>query len=178
MERKEHCNGYLCDSFYAATMDSTPVLFFLFLGVPLPQNNLQNIEMSEYYWLLHTFSAFLLVPIFEELFCRVYLLEFLYQTSLDTNKKSITDKINDTMDQYPQNLKNLNFNAFSILGVLLFFTVGHGSLEYLSCILYFGATQIVYRYTGSLSVCIAIHAFTNLSIAFLVKYYHWEFLWF
>ncbi|WP_372367476.1 type II CAAX prenyl endopeptidase Rce1 family protein [Candidatus Uabimicrobium sp. HlEnr_7] len=154
-----------------------PYYTFFNITDSFPKQTLATIANPEFYWILRTLASVILVAIFEELFFRVYLLEFLFQAQQNKHT-SIIDKCGDTLNNKPQDLKVLPLNKYSIIGTIFLFTLGHSVSEYISCILYFSITLVIYKYLRSLWVCIIIHALTNLGIAVLVKYWGMNFLWF
>ena len=114
---------------------------------------------------LHLVNAVVLVALFEELLLRVYLMEWSCQAHERRNGRNFLDALIVTLDEKPADRTCLPLNLASVLFTTTIFTLGHAPAEYLSAILYFLFTTWIYRRTGSLRVCIGIHAVTNLLLA-------------
>ncbi|BBM84820.1 CPBP family intramembrane glutamic endopeptidase [Candidatus Uabimicrobium amorphum] len=154
-----------------------PFYYYLSFTDSFSSQKLSLVTNGEIYWWLRTFASVILVAIFEEIFFRAYLLEYLHQ-SQQSDKSSIVDKCSSTLEEKPQDLSKIPLNLYSVVGTMIIFTLGHSTAEYISCVLYFTATLLIYKYLRSFAVCIWTHAFTNLGIAILVKYWGMDFLWF
>lgn len=156
-----------------------PLRFFVSLnpGNPSP-SDLMGLPCADIYFYLRLFNSVILVAIFEELLCRVYLLEFLHQAGNNKNISSFVDRLLSPLDLKPVNLSKLPFSLYSIVGATVFFMMGHDINSYISAILYFSLTNVLYWRTRSLWVCVLVHAFTNLAVGLLVKYNGLNFLWF
>ena len=154
-----------------------PFYYYLLFTNSFSQQKLLLVVNSDVYWWLRTFASVILIAIFEEIFFRVYLLEYLYQTQ-QSDKTSVVDKFSHTLGENPQDLNAPPLNFYSVVGTTLIFTLGHSSAEYISCVLYFAMTLLMYKYLRSFAMCILTHAFTNLGIALLVRYGGMDFLWF
>ena len=129
-----------------------------------------------YFW-LRIFNSVVLVALFEELFTRAYLLGWFHQAGRQRREKGVIDALVDTFDETPEMITRLPISAFSVILATLVFAGGHQPHEYLSAVLYFALTTWLYHRSGSLWVCILVHAFTNLTIAFLARYGGMGFLW-
>lgn len=121
---------------------------------------------SLFLWGLRALSSGLLVPFFEELFCRAYLGEFFHQ--VPEGAGSLTSRLGQRWDHYPEPIPGPPLSAFSIAGSTVFFTLGHDLAAWAAAILYFLFTSWIYARTRSFRVCIIIHAIANASIALLV----------
>ena len=156
-----------------------PLYFFVSVnpGQPDPAS-LTELPCAEIYFYLRLVNSVILVAIFEELLCRIYLLEFLYQAGNNKSVASFIDRLLSPLDLKPSILDKLPFSTYSLVGSTIFFMMGHSVNSYVSAILYFSLTNVLYWRTGSLWVCVFVHAFTNLAIAILVNYYNMNFLWF
>lgn len=154
-----------------------PFYYYLSFTNSFSQQKLSLVVNSDIYWWLRTVASVILIAIFEEIFFRAYLLEYLYQTQ-QSEKASIIDKCSHTLGEKPQDLNTIPLNFYSVVGTMLIFTLGHSTAEYISCVLYFAATLLMYKYLRSFAMCILTHAFTNLGIALLVRYWGMDFLWF
>ena len=115
---------------------------------------------------------------FEELLCRVYLFEYLYEAGKNQKIASFIDRLLAPLDLKPGSLEILPFSLYSIVGSTLFFTAGHSMCSYISAILYFSMTNFLYWKTRSVWTCVLTHGLTNLGIAILVKCKGMNLLWF
>ena len=105
------------------------------------------------YFILRMINTALLVAVFEELFLRVYLMQWFYQAGNQIKEKGFIGSILDTFDQKPDSLTRLPLSYFSVVMVTILFTAGHTIKEWVSAILYFSFTNYVYRKSGSIWVC-------------------------
>jgi membrane protease YdiL (CAAX protease family) len=117
-------------------------------------------------WALRAASSVLLVPIFEELFCRAYLGEFLYR--VPEGAGSFMTRLTHRWDDYPEPLPGPPLSALSVMGCTVFFALGHDASAWAAAALYFGFTSWVYARTRSFGVCVMVHAMANFAIAALV----------
>ena len=157
-----------------------PLRFCLDLGWGPPAANLlSDLSNPDLYFYLRLVNSVLLVALFEELFCRVYLLEYFHHAGKNSKIQSTLDRILSPLDEIPKQLKKLPFSFYSVIGTTLFFSVGHSVSSYISAVLYFSLTNLLYWKTKSLWTCILTHALTNLGIAILVRMRDdFAFLWF
>jgi membrane protease YdiL (CAAX protease family) len=155
-----------------------PLRFFIsILETQKNSPSLSASTVSELYFYLRLINSVFLVALFEEFLCRIYLMQYLFEVSRNTDTPDFVDRIMSPLHARPDKLDRLPFSCFSVLGSTLFFTLGHGTSSYCSAILYFSATNILYWKTESIWTCILTHSFTNLGIALLVKYNGMGFLW-
>jgi membrane protease YdiL (CAAX protease family) len=114
---------------------------------------------------LHLVNSVVLVSLFEELLMRVYLMEWSCQAWESRNGRTFIDALLVTQDAKPEDRLRLPIIPASVILTTTVFALGHAPIEYASALLYFLFTTWVYRRTGSLGVCIGIHAVTNLVLA-------------
>jgi membrane protease YdiL (CAAX protease family) len=127
-------------------------------------------------WCLHAAGSILLVPIFEELFCRAYLSELLYR--LPGANGGFSARVAQRWDHFPEPIPGPPLSALSVLGSAGFFALGHDPSAWAAAALYFLFTTWVYAKTRSFRVCVLIHAVANLVIAVLVWWRpEMRFLW-
>ncbi len=117
-------------------------------------------------WMLRAVGSTLLVPIFEELFCRAYLGEFFHFTR--TGAEGFSSRLAQRWDDSAQPSYGPSLSRLSIIGSTLLFALGHDMSAWPAAVLYFLFTTWVYAKTRSFRVCILIHAIANLIIAGLV----------
>ncbi len=117
-------------------------------------------------WVLRAINSTLLVPIFEELFCRAYLGEFFHFTR--TGAEKFSSRLAQRWDDSPKPSSGPSFSRQSVIGSTLLFALGHDMSAWPAAVLYFLFTTWVYAKTRSFRVCILIHAIANLIIAGLV----------
>ncbi len=152
-------------------------LWFMILPDNNPVLGVGKIQHGVEYSIFRFLNSVFLVAIFEELFCRVYLMEFFYQTAKSESTSSLVDKVFSTIDERPKPLDELPLIKFSILGAALIFTVGHDFSLVASAFLYFLSTTLLYRLTKSFWVCILTHTFTNFGVFILATFYGMGYLW-
>jgi hypothetical protein len=129
------------------------------------------------YWVGRAVNSALLVPVFEELFCRAWLME-LFQ-GLPRGPGGFSARLGARLDDHPGPLAAPPLSAASVLGATLLFSLGHEAAAWLPAALYFLFTTWLYRKTASFRVCIAVHGLVNLALAVLVAWRpEMRFLWF
>jgi membrane protease YdiL (CAAX protease family) len=133
--------------------------------------------VPEMYFALRLINSVVLVAVFEELFIRVYIMQWFFQASQQKGKSSFLNSLLDTFEQRPTPIKQLPLNTFSLLGASLVFAAGHSPIEYPSAILYFLFTTWLYYKCRSIWICIITHGLTNLMIALAVRYLQMGWLW-
>ncbi|GAB6908060.1 putative Abortive infection protein [Desulfosarcina cetonica] len=144
------------------------------LGEPVTGDDVHN----TLYFGLRLFNSAILVAIFEELFMRVFVMQWFYQAGRQRQAKGLLGSLIDTLDQRPAaELKTLPLSVFSVIGTTLVFTAGHPIYAYPAAVAYFLFTTWLYKKTGSLWVLILIHGLTNLAIGLLVRYGGMHWLW-
>jgi membrane protease YdiL (CAAX protease family) len=132
-------------------------------------------ELTTGYWIGRAVNSALLVPIFEELFCRAYVGEFLAGMQGSNRAPGpngaaagIAARLGDRMDAHPEALSTPPLSRFAILGATAVFTIGHDVSAWPAAILYFLFTTWLYARTRSFKVCMIVHGLVNLAIACLV----------
>ena len=155
-----------------------PLMGYMWLTSNPTTTSITSIQSADIYFCTRLINSVILVPIFEELLCRVYLMNLLHDSRTNDGEKTVIDRILCTFDGLPDIQKITCFSLFSLIGTTLIFTLGHDISSYISAIIYFSLTNLLYWKTKSLWVCIFTHSFTNLGIALLVKYKELNFLWF
>jgi membrane protease YdiL (CAAX protease family) len=109
------------------------------------------------YLALRGFNSVLLVPVFEELLCRVYIPE-LIQAGRSESGTSWWERFPRPLDRPP-----LAAAAAAASGA--FFALGHDGPAVIPAALYFAFTGWVYARTRSFRAVVAIHGLVNLAIA-------------
>jgi uncharacterized protein len=149
------------------------------LALPFWRNHLVESPLTvltPFQWFLRAASSTLLVPIFEELFCRAYFGAFLNR--VPEGKGSFSSRLALKLDYYPEPMLGPPLSKLSILGTTLIFTLGHDLSSWMAAILYFLFTTWVYAKTRSFRICILMHGIANFSIALLVLLWPvMHFLW-
>jgi membrane protease YdiL (CAAX protease family) len=130
-------------------------------------------------WLLRAAGSTLLVPLFEELFCRAYLGELLFGLSRDRGGPGgISARLGRSMDAKPTPLSVPPLSAYAVVGSAVLFSLGHDASAWIPAMLYFLFTSWIYFKTRSIRVCILVHGLVNLAIAGLVLAFpDLHFLW-
>ncbi|MDL2274989.1 CPBP family intramembrane metalloprotease [Desulfosarcina sp. OttesenSCG-928-G10] len=116
---------------------------------------------------LRMINSVMLVAVFEELWIRVFVMQWLYQADRQRREKGLFGAVFDTLEQFPGPLAGLPVCVFSVVGAAVVFAAGHHVYEYPAAIVYFWVTHRVYRKTGNLWPCIFIHGLTNLAVGIL-----------
>jgi len=149
------------------------------LALPFWRDHLDEAPASgstRFPWSLRAAGSVLLVPLFEELFCRAYLGEYFHQ--VPEGAGSFTSRLAQRWDHYPEPPPTPPLSALSIFGCTAVFTLGHDLSSWVAASLYFLFTTWIYARTRSFGVCMIIHAIANLSIALLVLWApDMRFLW-
>jgi membrane protease YdiL (CAAX protease family) len=144
-------------------------------------------ELTTGYWIGRAVNSVLLVPVFEELFCRAYVAEFLHGLSgashADGRPKGFASglaaRLGDRMDERPETLSAPPLSRFAVIGATAIFTIGHDVSAWPAAVLYFLFTTWLYARTRSFRVCMIVHGLVNLAIAGLVLAFpSMRFLWF
>ena len=104
-------------------------------------------------------------------------MEWACQADANRRGRGFLRSLVETMDEKPATGARLPLNLASVAFTTALFTAGHAFSEYPSAVLYFSFTNWIYRRTGSIWVCILIHAWTNLLVALLVRFGGMRFLW-
>ena len=130
-------------------------------------------------WLLRAAGSTLLVPFFEELFCRAYLGEFLFGLSKDrSGPGGISARLGKRMDEKPMPLPAPPLSGYAVAGSAVLFSLGHDASAWIPAMLYFLFTSWVYFKTRSFRICVLMHGLVNLAIAGLVfAFPDLRFLW-
>jgi hypothetical protein len=143
-------------------------------------------DLTTEYWIGRAVNSALLVPVFEELFCRAYVGEFLHGLSgaspahgRPKGFAGLATRLGDRMDERPEALSAPPLSRFAVLGATAIFTIGHDVSAWPAAVLYFLFTTWLYARTGSFRVCMLVHGLVNLAIAGLVLAFPaMRFLWF
>lgn len=128
-------------------------------------------------WWLRLAASVLVVPVFEELAMRGFVLRFLVQWQQAAAEK-VKDPFGDGLDRY--SIHDLAPGAGTPVAVFassLVFMAGHGVAEYPAAFAYGLLVAALWIARKDLLSCIAAHAVTNLLLALYVRATgHWE-LW-
>jgi membrane protease YdiL (CAAX protease family) len=132
------------------------------------------------YWAMRSVNSALLVPLFEELFCRAYLGELLFGLAPGRGVAGgFSARLGLRMDATPMPLPAPPVVPYAVAGSALLFSFGHDPSAWLPALAYFLFTSWLYARTRSFRVCILVHALVNLAIAGLVLGRpEMKFLWF
>lgn len=134
-------------------------------------------QPSDAYWVWRALNSVLLVPLFEELFCRAWVGELLH--GLPAGPGGFSARLGRRMDDHPVALGAPPVSRGAVIGCTLFFTAGHNLSAWPAAVAYFLFTTWIYRRTGSFRVCVLIHGLVNLGVAALVRLGpDLRFLWF
>lgn len=118
------------------------------------------------YSLLRAMNSVLLVPVFEELFCRGYVGELLQ--GMPAGPGGFSARLGLRMDEHPAPLAEPPLDRRAAYGSALIFVLGHPLAAWPAALAYFALTTLLYRKTRSFRACVLAHALANLGIAALV----------
>jgi membrane protease YdiL (CAAX protease family) len=113
-------------------------------------------------------AATLLVPVFEELLLRGYVLRLVVQWG-DARDAGAEDPLGDALDRASVNdvaPGAWTFAAVAISTVL--FTLGHRPFEWVAAVVYGLGMALLWVRRGDLLVCVIAHAVTNLTLGLYV----------
>jgi len=132
------------------------------------------------YVMIRAVNSALLVPVFEELFCRAYLGEFLFGLPADrSGPGDFLARLGRRMDAMPTALSAPPLSVYAVVGAAALFSLGHDMSAWIPAMLYFLFTSWLYSRTRSFRVCVAVHGLVNVAIAGLVYGFpQLRFLWF
>ncbi len=132
---------------------------------------------SEAGFYLRLASAGLVVPVFEELFMRGYILRFTLQWEL-ARKSGGKSPFDETL--YQKSIHEIPPGSWSwaaVMGSSVIFMLGHGTVEWLAAFVYGLLMASLWIVRKDLLACVTAHAVTNISLAIFVKTYgKWQ-LW-
>jgi membrane protease YdiL (CAAX protease family) len=111
-------------------------------------------------------NSVLLVPVFEELFCRGYVGELLH--GMPPVPGGFSARLGMRMDERPAPLSQPPLDRRAVYGSALIFVLGHPLAAWPAALAYFALTTLLYRKTRSFRACVLAHACVNLGIALLV----------
>jgi len=150
------------------------IIWILLLGpfVHLKENQ----PWSNSAFILRLLSAGLLVPVFEELLMRGFILRFALQWD-DARKNKEKDPLHIALDK--KTISSVRPGAWSWLAVAIstaVFTAGHHSHEWPAAIAFGSLMAWLWILRKDLIACIVAHSVTNIALAFYVfKTGNWHF---
>ena len=143
-------------------------------------------------FLLRLFSASLIVPVFEELLIRGYILRVAYQWDMkrrDTTGRNINQKtnrleskkrvtpLNQALDHH--RINDVKPGAWSVMAIFIstiVFAAGHLPVEWVAAIAYSILISVLWIIRKDLLSCMVAHGTTNLTLALYVYLTgHWGF---
>lgn len=139
----------------------------LLLEAPFWRDRLAAAEGTDFsllYAALRILNSVLLVPVFEELFCRVWVQE-LAHPSPEGRAGGPAGGKPGLLDRLPRTLPAPPLSARAVLVATAVFALGHDAPSILPAVLYFLITTAAYAYTRSFRVVILVHALANLGVA-------------
>ena len=117
------------------------------------------------YVVLRALNSVLLVPVFEELFCRAYAGEYL--AGLRAKAGGLSARLFARMEEMPMPLSAPPTDRLAAGGSALIFMLGHGLAAWPAALGYFAVTTALYRRTRSFRACVLAHGLANLGVALL-----------
>ena len=135
-----------------------------------------NQPWSKMAFVLRLFSAGLIVPVFEELLMRGYILRFALQWD-KTREKNKEEAFSIVMDE--RSINNVQPGAWSWLAIIIStvaFTLGHNLQAWPASVVFGLLMAWLWILRKDLIVCIMAHSVTNIALAFYVfKTGNWNF---
>jgi membrane protease YdiL (CAAX protease family) len=126
---------------------------------------------------LRLFSATLIVPVFEEMLMRGYILKAAFQWDMNRKEMGIRDALDKTLEQ--DSIDQVAPGAWSMAAVVistLAFTVGHLMVEWPAAIAYGVLMSFLWAFRKDLVSCMVAHGVTNLGLAaYVYSTGHWGF---
>lgn len=122
-------------------------------------------------FILRLISASLIVPVFEEMFIRGYILRAAFQWDMNRKNKDIASPLSRMLDH--DSVGDVAPGAWSMMAVgisTLAFTVGHIPAEWPAAVGYGILMSILWIMRKDLLSCMVAHATTNLTLALFVYY--------
>jgi CAAX prenyl protease-like protein len=135
-----------------------------------------NQPWSKMAFILRLFSAGLIVPVFEELLMRGYILRFALQWD-NTREKNKKEAFSIVMDE--KSINNVQPGAWSWLAIIIStvaFTLGHNLQAWPASVVFGLLMAWLWVLRKDLIVCIMAHSVTNIALAFYIfKTGNWNF---
>lgn len=137
----------------------------------------QSKEFSFSYIISRGIASTLIIPIAEELFIRVFVLEAVHTHQANQKSQGSSWIWQKTLDLKPTEfgVSPITLKATLLTGVV--FALGHSFVAWFPAILWFGLTQWLYQRTRNLTTVIAAHMLANGLITYLVAVWKWNWLW-
>ena len=114
---------------------------------------------------LRLFSATLIVPVFEELFIRGYILRVALQWDINRKNPEIDASLNETLDH--DCLDDVSPGAWSVMAIgisTIAFAAGHLPVEWLAAVAYSILISVLWILRKDLLSCMVAHGTTNLAL--------------
>lgn len=122
-------------------------------------------------FLLKLFTASLIVPVFEELFIRGYILRFAFQWNVNRQNNKLDSPLNETLDH--NSINDVKPGAWSLMAIgisTIAFTAGHMPVQWLAAVAYSILISILWIIRKDLLSCMVAHGITNFTLALYVYF--------
>ena len=122
-------------------------------------------------FLLRLVSAALIVPVFEELFIRGYILRLAFQWGVNRKIPAIDSPLNETLDR--NSINDVDPGAWSLAAIgvsTIAFTLGHLPVEWPAAVAYSILISFLWIIRKDLLSCMVAHGTTNLGLAVYVYF--------
>jgi len=117
---------------------------------------------------LRLFAATVLVPLFEEIAIRGYVLRLALQWD-QGRKRKVAEPLSEALDKSSIfDVKNGEWTVLAVLISSVAFTLGHNSVEWVAAFAYSLLISWLWIRRGDLLSCIVAHGTTNLTLALFV----------
>lgn len=149
---------------------------WIFLIYPFVDKS-SNMSWSNTAFILRTISAGFIVPVFEEIFIRGYILRLAFQWDIE-RKKETKQPLQVVLDEKSVNdVKPGSWSWVALFISTLAFASGHHHYEWLASIAFSIIISCLWIIRKDLISCIVAHSVTNIALAFYVfttgKWYFW-----
>lgn len=122
-------------------------------------------------FILRVVAATLIVPIFEEVFIRGFILRAAFQWDQNRKNKQIASPLGQMLDH--DNIGTVLPGAWSVMAIIISsvaFSAGHMPSEWVAAVAYSVLISVLWIIRKDLLSCIVAHGVTNLTLAAYVYY--------
>jgi pimeloyl-ACP methyl ester carboxylesterase len=134
-------------------------------------------ELSQGYWITRGIASTLVIPIAEELFIRVFVLQAVHAHQANQLAQGPAWIWQKTLDLKPAESPAFSVTLKASLLAGLVFTLGHSFVAWLPAVIWFAITQVLYWKTRSVTTVILAHVLANGLIMYLVGPLKMTWLW-
>lgn len=153
--------------FYGIVFGLAGLLVWCILLAPFIDISGEPWVLSDFF--LRLFAASLIVPVFEEIFIRGYILRVALQWDVNRKNKKIESALNETLDKNSVNDVAPGAWSMAAIGISsIAFAAGHMPVEWMAAIAYSILISVLWVLRKDLLSCIIAHATTNFALGLYV----------